>query len=66
VLVLSVPGDTPLQLQGGDVIRLVDGRPPETPLHLMRILQSYRPGENFRFEIMRDKKTMTVVGRMPQ
>jgi hypothetical protein len=32
----------------------------------MRILQSYRPGENFRFEIMRDKKTMTVVGRMPQ
>ena len=66
VLVLSVPSDTPLRLQGGDVIRLVDGRPPENPLHLMRILQSYRPGENFRFEIMRDKKPMTVSGRMPE
>ncbi|HEU4799531.1 MAG TPA: PDZ domain-containing protein [Gemmatimonadales bacterium] len=65
VLVLSVPGDTPLRLQGGDVIRLVDGRPPENPLHLMRILQSYQPGEPFRFEIMRDKKPMTVNGRMP-
>ncbi len=66
VLVLSVPGDTPLRLQGGDVIRLVDGRPSENPLHLMRILQSYRPGENFRFEIMRDKKPMTVSGTMPE
>lgn len=66
VLVLSVPGDTPLQLQGGDVIRLVDGRPPENPLHLMRILQSYGPGENFRFEIMRDKRPLTVSGSMPQ
>lgn len=65
VLVLSVPGDTPLQLEGGDVIRLVDGRPPENPLHLMRILQSYRPGESFRFEIMRDRKPLTVSGRMP-
>lgn len=66
VLVLSVPGDTPLQLQGGDVIRLVDGRPPANPLHLMRILQSYRPGESFRFEIMRDKRPMTVSGTMPE
>ncbi len=66
VLVLSVPGDTPLRLQGGDVIRLVDGRPPENPLHLMRILQSYRPGESFRFEIMRDKRPMTVTGEMPE
>lgn len=66
VLILSVPRDTPLQLQGGDVIRQVDGRPPENPLHLMRILQSYRPGESFRFEIMRDRKPMTVSGRMPE
>ena len=51
-----------LSLRGGDVVIRVDGRTPEGPAHLLRILGSYGPGEELRLEIFRDRKRRTVTG----
>lgn len=64
VLVISAPKGTELGLKGGDVVLSVDGRKPESPSHLLRILRSYEQGENFKTEILRNKKRETVVGRV--
>jgi S1-C subfamily serine protease len=64
VLVVSVPRDSALGLRGGDVVQRVDGREPSSPSHLLRILRSYEPGETFRMDIMRDRKTETVTARI--
>jgi len=64
ILVISVPEDSKLNLKGGDVVLSVDGRTPSTPAHLLRILRSYEPGEEFKLEIMRMKKKETVVGKL--
>lgn len=65
VLVLNVPDGTPLPLEGGDVILRVDGRAPDDPMHLLRILRSYGPGEEFRLEIMRERRRRTVTSTVP-
>lgn len=62
VLVISVPANSPLSLRGGDVVLRVDGREPENPGHLLRILGSYGPGESLSFDIYRDRKRRTVKG----
>jgi S1-C subfamily serine protease len=64
VLVISVPKGAELGLKGGDVVLGVDGRKPESPSHLLRILRSYERGENFKIEILRNKKRETVPGRV--
>ena len=64
ILVISVPDDSKLGLKGGDVVLTVDGRAPTNPSHLLRILRSYEAGESFKLDIMRDRKRMTVVGKM--
>ena len=62
VLVISVAQNSTLSLRGGDVVLRVDGRVPEGPAHLLRILGSYGPGEELRLEIFRDRKRRTVTG----
>ena len=64
VLVISAPKGAELGLKGGDVVLAVDGRKPESPSHLLRILRSYERGENFKIEILRNKKRETVPGRV--
>jgi len=56
VLVISAPRNSRLGVRGGDVVLAVDGRKPDGPLHLLRILRSYDGGERFKLEIMRSRK----------
>jgi len=64
VLVISVPRDVELGLKGGDVVLAVDGRKPENPSHLLRILRSYGDKESFKIDVLRNRKRLAVVGRL--
>ena len=64
ILVISVPKDSQLGLKGGDVVLAVDGRKPESPSHLLRILRSYEGGESFKLDVLRNHKRETVAGRL--
>jgi S1-C subfamily serine protease len=64
VLVISVPAGSRLGFKGGDVVLTVDGRKAESPSHLLRILRSYRDTEEFRAEVLRNRKRVTVDGRL--
>jgi S1-C subfamily serine protease len=64
VLVVDVGDPAPLGLKAGDVVLSVDGRKPADPGHLMRILRSYGPGESAKLEIMRQRKRMTLEGKV--
>jgi hypothetical protein len=64
VLVISVPARSGLPLRGGDVVLRVDGREPESPGHLLRILSSYDQDEEFRLDIVRDRKRRSVTGKV--
>lgn len=65
VLVISVPQGSTLGLKGGDVVLLIDGRKPASTAQMHRILRSYDPGNTVKFEILRNKKTITVAGTIP-
>ena len=64
VLVISVPGASQLGLKGGDVVLAVDGRTPESPSHLLRILRSYEESESFKADVLRNRKRVSVEGRL--
>lgn len=64
ILVISVPKDSELGLKGGDVVLAVDGRKPESPSHLLRILRSYQDSESFKVEVLRNRKRVVVEGRL--
>jgi S1-C subfamily serine protease len=64
VLVISVPRDSELRLKGGDVVLAVDGRKPEGPSHLLRILRSYQDSESFKVDVLRNRKRVAVQGRL--
>ncbi|HWN17515.1 MAG TPA: PDZ domain-containing protein [Gemmatimonadales bacterium] len=64
VLVISVPRDVQLGLKGGDVVLAVDGRKPESPSHLLRILRSYGDSETFKLDVLRNRKRVAVEGRL--
>lgn len=64
VLVLDVPDSSALNLQPGDIIRSVDGRPIASPAHLLRVLRSYDGSEHFRLGIVRMHRSMVVVGSL--
>ncbi len=66
VLVISVPGNSELGLKGGDVVLAVDGRKPESPSHLLRILRSYQDSESFKVDVIRNRKRVAVEGRLGQ
>ena len=64
ILVISVPKDSQLGLKGGDVVLAVDGRKPESPSHLLRILRSYQDSESFKVDVLRNRKRLVVEGRL--
>ena len=64
VLVISVPRNSGLGLKGGDVVLAVDGRKPEGPSHLLRILRSYQDTESFKLGVLRNRKRVAVEGRL--
>lgn len=66
VLVLDVPEETELGLRPGDVIQKIDGREARSPGQVERILRSYDPEEEITFEIVREKRTTTVTGHVPE
>lgn len=65
VLVVSVDSGSTLGLRAGDVITSIAGRRPTDPVHAMRILSSYDPGESVNFDVMRQRRRATVTGRIP-
>ena len=65
VLVINVPQGSTLGLKGGDVVLMIDGRKPANTAQMHRILRSYDPGIAVKFEILRNKKTVTVSGTIP-
>lgn len=64
VLVISVPAGAGLGFKGGDVVLGVDGRKPESPSHLLRILRSYGDAEGYKAEVLRNRKRAVVEGRL--
>jgi S1-C subfamily serine protease len=64
VLVISAPKGSPLGLRGGDVVLGVDGRRPDGPLHLLRILRSYDDDERFKLDIMRARKRESLTASL--
>ncbi len=65
LLVVSAPKLDGIELQDGDVIQSIDGREPEDVRHAMRILNSYKWGENLELGIMRDKKRRKLKIEVP-
>jgi len=66
LLVLKAAKDSPLQLQDGDVILDIGGRPLDTPSQAMRVLGSYEPGESIKLDIMRKGKPVTLTVSLPK
>lgn len=64
-LVLEVAEDAPLAVEAGDVITAIDGREVEDAAHAMRILRSYRSGEEVTVTVWREGREVRVEGRVP-
>lgn len=61
ILVLETPDSSAnVDLKGGDVIVSIGDRKPTSVEHLFRILGSYQSDEMVRFDIMRDRRRMTI------
>lgn len=65
VLIINVKEKSDAGLQAGDVVTSVDGRKVTSPGQLARILRTYEKGEEYKLQIMRQKKAETVTGKMP-
>lgn len=65
LLVANIGSDSSLGLRSGDVILTIGGRRPASPVHAMRILSTYDAGENVQFDVMRQRRRVSVTGRMP-
>lgn len=65
VLIINAGEKQELGLLPGDVVTAVDGRKVTNPGQLMRILRTYDTGEEFKLQIMRQKKADTITGKMP-
>jgi hypothetical protein len=64
ILVLESPDTSAhVDLKGGDVILTIDGRKPTGVEQLMRILGSYNDDETVSFDVMRDKRHVTVTAK---
>jgi len=61
ILVLDTPdSSTHVDLKGGDVILSIGDRKPTSVEHLFRILESYTDSETVHFDVMRDKRHVSV------
>lgn len=65
VLVVNVGEKDAFGLVPGDVIISVDGRKVTSSTQLMRIFRTYDKGEEFKIQIMRQKKAETLTGKLP-
>jgi len=65
LLVVNVGSDTALGLRAGDVILTIGGRRPLSPPQAMRILGTYEQDETVQFEVMRQKRRISVSGKIP-
>jgi hypothetical protein len=65
VLVVNVGSKDAFGLTPGDVIVSVDGRKVNASSQLMRILRTYDKGEEFKIQILRQKKAETLTGKLP-
>jgi hypothetical protein len=65
VLVVRASEDSTLPLKGGDVILAIGGRKPTSPMHAMRILRSYEPGETVAIDVLRKQKRTTLSWKVP-
>lgn len=64
VLVLETPDSSAhVDLKGGDVILAVGDRKPTSVEHLFRILGSYEDDESVSFDVMRDKRRITITAK---
>lgn len=66
MLVLEAPSDSSLPLRAGDVIVSIDGRAPQSMSHAMRIMSSYAPGEDVKFDIMRQRQRQSVTWKVSE
>ena len=64
VLVINLPSGSGLGFKAGDVVLSVDGRKPESPSHLLRILRSYGDTERYKADVLRNRKRVTVSGKL--
>jgi hypothetical protein len=65
LLVVSVGQDSALGLRAGDVILSIGGRRPASPPQAMRILGTYEPDEAVQFDVMRQRRRVSVSGKIP-
>jgi hypothetical protein len=66
VLVVQAPKDGAFKLEDGDVLQSIDGRKPDNGPHALRILRSYRSGENLNVTVLRQRKPVTFAVTMPE
>jgi len=67
ILVVDAPArDSALGLRAGDVILSIGGRKPNSPSHAFRILGTYDAGETVSFDVMRNKRHVSVSGKIPE
>ena len=65
VLVINVPENSDFGLMAGDVITAVDGRKVTSRSQLMRIMGTYERAEEFKLQIMRQKRSESVTVKLP-
>ena len=66
LLIVDTPEDSSLKLKAGDVIQAIGGRKPTSPMHAMRILRSYEPGETVAIQVLRKRQPVTVSYKVPE
>jgi S1-C subfamily serine protease len=66
VLVVQAPKDGAFKLEDGDVLQSIDGRKPDNGPHALRILRSYRSGEQLNVTVLRQRKPVTLAVTMPE
>jgi len=66
VLVVQAPDNAAFKLEDGDVIQSIDGRKPEDGAHALRILRSYKSGEQLTLAVLRQRKPMSLAVTMPE
>lgn len=64
VLVANVDKDSELGLRPGDVVLRIGEREVRDAAHMYSILESYRPDETVRFQLVRQRETITVEGKV--
>ena len=60
ILVVSTGDNKDFKLEEGDVILKIGDREPKDPAHAMRILNSYRPGETVKLDILRERRKKSI------